>query len=101
MSTDSLIVPLDGVPFTVGMQQCVRITGEGVAGAKIVAAIDGPANVVAENSVTNVKGGHVVIGVERVEFVVRPTGSGKVTVTVTTTFLKNEPKVAKYEFDVK
>ena len=101
MSTESLIVPMDGAPFTVGMQQCVRITGEGIAGAKIVADVDGPASVVAENSVTNVKCGHVIVGKEHVEFVIRPTGPGKVKVTVTTTFLKNEPTVASYEFEVK
>ena len=42
MSTNSFIVPMDGAPFTVGIQQNVRITGEGVAGAKIIADVRRP-----------------------------------------------------------
>ena len=66
-----------------------------------MAEVDGPAEVVAENSLLTVKNGHALLGEENVEFVIRPTGQGKVTVKITTTFLKNEPAVTSYEFEVK
>jgi hypothetical protein len=97
----SVVVPQDANPFTVDRQQMVRLTAEGIAGAKIVADVDGPAELVAENSIMTVKDGHVLIGMEKKEFVIRPTGQGKVTVEITTTFLKNEPTVTNYEFEVK
>ncbi len=97
----SVIVPQDTNPFTVDCQQMVRLTGDGIAGAKIVADVDGPAEIVAENSIRAVKNGHFLLGKDDVEFVLRPTGPGKVMVKVTTTFLKNEPTVTNYEFEVK
>ena len=98
----SVVVPQDTNPFTVDRQQMVRLTGEApvVPGAKIVADVDGPAELVAENSIMTVKGGHVMLGMDKKEFVIRPTGPGKVTVKITT-FLKNEPTVTNYEFTVK
>ena len=47
-----------------------------------------------------VKNGHVMLGMDKKEFVIRPTGPGKVTAKITT-FLKNEPTVTDYEFEVK
>ena len=47
------------------------------------------------------KSGHVLLGKEQVEFAIRPTGQGKVKVQITTTFLKNEPTITNYEFEVK
>jgi hypothetical protein len=38
---------------------------------------------------------------EKVEFVIKPTTKGKVKVKITTTFLKNEPTVNNYEFEVR
>jgi len=83
------------------MHQMVRFTQGGIAGSKIVAEVDGPAEIAAENSLLTVKNGHVLIGEENVEFVIRPTGEGKVKVKITTTFLKNEPTITNYEFEVK
>ena len=103
MSTDCsiVIVPQDACPFAVEREQIVRLPGDGIAGAKIVADVDGPAEVVAENAVLTLKNGHVIVGKENVEFVIRPTGQGKVKVTITSTFLKNEPTVTNYEFEVR
>ena len=100
-SCSAVIVPQDASPFTVASQQMVRLAGEGISGSKIVADVDGPAEVAAENSVLSTKNGHVLLGVENVEFVIRPTGHGKVKVTITSTFLKNEPTITSYEFEVK
>ncbi len=96
----SVVVPQDTTPFKVDRQQMVRLTGEGIAGAKIVADVDGPAEIVAENSIMTVKDGHVLIGMDKKEFVIRPTGQGKVNVKITTTFLKNEPIIKDYEFRI-
>ena len=78
-----------------------RLTGDGIAGAKIVADVDGPAELVPQNSVVSVKNGYVLLGKDNVEFVIRPSGPGKVKVKITSTFLKNEPTVTDYEFEVK
>ena len=96
-----VVVPQDANPFTVDRQQMVRLTRDGIAGAKITADVDGPAEFVAENSIITVKDRHMLLGMDKKEFVIRPTGQGKVTVKITTTFLKNEPTVTNYEFDVK
>ena len=96
-----VIVPQDANPFTVERQQMVRLKQDGISGSEIVAEVDGPAEVVAENSLLSVKNGHVLLGKEIVEFMIRPTGQGKVEVKITTTFLKNEPTVTNYEFEVK
>jgi hypothetical protein len=96
-----VIVLQDAKPFKVERQQMVRLTGEGIAGSRIAVDVDGPAKVVAENSVLTMKGGHILIGVERVEFVIRPTGCGMVKVKITATFLNNAPTVKDYEFEVK
>ena len=103
MSTECfvMVVPQDASPFTVRRQQLVRLTGGGIAGAKIVADVDGPAELVAENSILTVKNGHGLVGEEEVEFVIRPTGEGKVKVNITTSFLKSEPTVTTFEFEVK
>ena len=71
-----VVVPQDANPFKAERQQLIRLTAEGIAGSKIVADVDGPAKVVAENSVLTAKNGRVLIGVEKVEFVIRPTGCG-------------------------
>ena len=96
-----VIVPQDANPFKMEIGQIVRLTGEGISGSKIIADLDGPAKVVAKDSVLTVQDGHILIGMEKVEFVIKPTGRGKVKVKITTTFLKNEPSVKNYEFEVK
>jgi len=98
-----VLVPQDTTAFKVEARQRVRLTGEGIAGSKIVADVDGPARIVAENSVVTVKGGHILIGVARVEFEIRPTGRGAVKVKITSTPPQPnaEPTVTNYEFEVK
>lgn len=96
-----VVVPQDACPFTVDRQQLIRLAQDGIAGSKVVAEVDGPAELVAENSLLTVKNGHHLLGKENVEFVLRPTGQGTVQVKITTTFLQNEPVVTNYEFDVK
>ncbi len=100
VSNQTVIVPEDTTPFKVQVSQQVRITGEGIAGSKLVADLDGPAKIVAENPVLTMKGGHLLIGMTKVEFVIRPTGPGKVKVKITGTFLQNPPSVTNYEFEV-
>jgi hypothetical protein len=101
VSDGTITVPQDTTPFKVQMNQQVRLTGEGIAGSKLVADVDGPAKIVAENPVLTVKGGHLLIGMTRVEFVIRPTGPGNVKVKITGTFLQNAPTVTNYEFEVR
>jgi hypothetical protein len=103
MAKRTVIVPQDITPFKAQMNQRVRLTGEGIAGSKIVADLDGPARIVAENSITTMKGGHILIGMAKVEFEIRPTGQGTVKVTITSTPPQPnaEPTVTNYEFEVK
>ena len=75
----------------------VRLMQDGISGSKIVAEVDGPAEIVAEISLLTVKNSHVLLGKEQVEFVIRPAGKGKVKVKITATFLENKPTVTNYE----
>jgi len=97
-----VVIPRDTTPFTVSEDDVVRLTGKGIAGSKIVAAIEGPAKVIAENAITErVKGKHIV-GPGNREFEIKPTGKGTVKVTITSTPpTGDKPTTAKYEFEVK
>jgi hypothetical protein len=99
----TVIIPQDTTPFKVQMNQRVRLTGEGIAGSKIVAEVDGPARIVAENSIMTLKGGQILLGVDKVEYDIKPTGQGTVKVKITSTFpqLNTAPTVQTYEFEVK
>ena len=99
----TVVVPQDTAPFKVQMNQRVRLTGEGIAGSKILADVDGPARIVAENSIMTMKGGHVLIGMAKVEFDIKPTGQGSVKVKITSTPPQPNaaPTVKDYEFEVK
>lgn len=98
----TLVVPQDTTPFKVQMNQRVRLTGEGIAGSKIVADVDGPSRIVAENSITTIKGGHILIGMAKVEYEIKPTGQGTVKVKITSTPPQPnaDPTVKTYEFEV-
>jgi hypothetical protein len=98
-----VVVPKDTDPFDVTMEQLVRLAADGIAGSKIVADVDGPAKIVAENSVITVKGGHILIGVNKKEFVIKPTEKGKVKVKITVTPPQPdaEATVKSYEFEIK
>jgi hypothetical protein len=78
----TVVVPEDGTPFTVSQKDVVRLTGNGISGSDIKAKIEGPAKVVAENIVESRSNGETPIGALRKEFEVKPTGLGKVVVTI-------------------
>jgi hypothetical protein len=98
----SVVVPRDNVPFTVAESDVVRLTGKGIAGAKIVAVVEGPAKIVAENAILERAKGKPVLGPGNREFEIKPTGSGTVSVKITSTPpAGGAPTVTKYEFEVK
>jgi hypothetical protein len=79
----------------------VRLSAQGIAGATIKAEVQGPAAVV-EYDVVELVNGRPLLGNHRKDFIVRPSGAGKVTVTIT---VQNPtgggPKETKYELQVK
>lgn len=99
----TVVIAEDDTPFTVSDDVIVRLTGEGIAGAKITAQVQGPAKLVAENVLRWAAKGHYRIGSGNKEFEVRPTGKGKVVVTIISASpIPNQtPTVTKYQFDVK
>jgi hypothetical protein len=100
--TTTVVVPLDDKPFKVGEKDTVRLSGEGIAGSKIEVKVDGPAKVTATDSISRRKNGAPLIGVTLKEFVLKPSGKGKVTakITVTPPQPDAKPKVTDYEFEV-
>ena len=99
----SVVVPEDNTPFTVSQNDVVRLTGHGISGGTITAAVVGPANVVSDNVVQRRVKGKIPIGALEKEFEIKPTKAGKVTVTITVTgpVSSTEPKAEAYEFEVK
>jgi hypothetical protein len=99
----TVIIPEDTTPFEVQRNERVRLTGEGIAGSKIVAEVEGPARIAAESAIRVVKGGKTLIGVARVEFEIVPTGKGVVKVKITSTPPQpdSKPTVTHYQFEVK
>jgi hypothetical protein len=99
----TIVIPEDNTAFTVSEDAIVRLTGEGIAGAKIKASIEGPAKIIAENTLRWVVKGHDKIGSGNKEFEVKPTGKGKITVTITSIspIPNQKPTIIKYEFEVK
>ena len=99
----TIVVPRDNTPFTVTKSDTVRLTGKGIAGTSITAKVDGPAKVVYANAILERSGGHPLVGPGNKEFEIKPTGKGKVTVTITSTGPQPDakPVVTKYEFDVR
>lgn len=99
----TVIVPNDTKPFTVEKTDIVRLTGKGIAGAKIEAKVEGPAKVVNENSVFQRVGGKNLIGSQIKEFEIQPTDTGKITVTITVTPPQPDAKATKttYHFEAK
>jgi hypothetical protein len=99
----TVIVPRDQKPFGVGKGDIVRLTGKGIAGSEIEAKVAGPAKIEATSTVREVVNGRPVIGTTVKEFDLKPTDTGKVTVTITVTPPQpNAPAITtKIEFDVK
>lgn len=102
VSSRTVLVPQDTSPFKVQMNQQVRIAAEGIAGSKLMADVDGPAQIVAENRVVTIKNGHILIGMTKAECEIKPTGQGtvKVKITVTPPQPNAQPTVQTYEFEV-
>jgi hypothetical protein len=98
----TVVVPKDNKPFTVEKSEFVRLTGEGIAGSKIEAEVEGPAKIKTTSRLREVVGGETLIGVYKKEFDLKPTGTGKVTVTITVKPPQPDAKdkVTKYVFTV-
>ena len=99
----TVVVPTDTKPFAVEKSDLVRLTGKGIAGSKITVKVDGPAKVVATSDVRELIEGRLIIGNSVKEFDLKPTGKGKVTVTVVVAPPQSDAKATetKYEFEVK
>jgi opacity protein-like surface antigen len=98
----TVYVPQDTTPFEIQQADLVRLTGQGIAGSTVQAQVQGPANV-GDYDVVVLRNGKPLIGTHRKDFIVRPSGTGKVTVTITVTGPQpgSQPQVTKYEFTVK
>jgi hypothetical protein len=99
----TVVIPTDNKPFTVSKDVIVRLTEKGIAGSRIEAKVDGSAKVESTNVVRQLVGGRPLLGSTVKEFDLRPTGTGKVTVTLTVTPPQpNAPaRVTRIEFEVK
>jgi hypothetical protein len=99
----TVVVPRDDKPFTVEKTDLVRLTGKGIAGSKIEAKVEGPAKIEATTTVRELVNGRPLIGSHIKEFDLKPSGTGKVTVTITVTPPQPDakPMVTKFEFLVK
>jgi hypothetical protein len=99
----TVIVPKDDKPFTVAQSDLVRLTGRGIAGAKIGIDVDGAAKVATTSIIREVKNGGPLIGALVKEFQLQPTGPGnvKATITVTPPQPGAQPKTSVYAFKVK
>lgn len=97
-----VVVPIDDKAFKVGEKDVVRLTGKGIAGAKIEAKVEGPGKITMENHVVERSKGGPLIGSYVKEFEITPSGKGKVKVTITVTPPQKEIKavVTTYEFEV-
>jgi hypothetical protein len=98
----TVVVPKDNKPFTVEKSEFIRLTGEGIAGSKIEAKVEGPAKIKTTSGLREVVGGETLIGVSKKQFDLKPTGTGKVTVTITVTPPQPDAKakVTKFVFTV-
>jgi hypothetical protein len=70
-------------PARVNQSDTVRIKGRGIAGAQITAKVNGAGNLDATNDVRTILNGNPLIGAELKEFMVKPTGKGKIAIAVT------------------
>jgi hypothetical protein len=98
----AIFVPLDTTPFKVSEKDIVRLVGAGIAGSNIEATVVGPAKVESKGSIHRIKSGMPVIGNTTVEFNIKPTGKGKVKVTITIKPPQPgaKPDIKTYEFEV-
>jgi hypothetical protein len=86
-------------PTKVPAESQVRIQATGIAGSEITANVTGPAKV-EQTHIIPLVNGEPTIGGYQSEFLVTPTGKGKVTVAVTVTYpTGNEPDKANYTIE--
>ncbi len=99
----SVVVPKDNKPFTVEETDIVRLSGKGIAGSSIKVKVQGPAKVENSNSVTERINGATLLGNHIKEFEIKPTGKGKVKVTISVAGPQPglPPRESEYEFQVK
>jgi len=95
-----VVVPKDNVPFKVNEKDIVRLVGEGIAGSKITAKIEGPAKEDMVNHVSARKNGQVVVGTDIVEFELKATGKGRVKVKITVVPPTGGQTEAAYEYEI-
>jgi hypothetical protein len=81
-SPADVIAPSDETPFDIKETDQVRLTAQGIAGARFEAKVEGPAKLI-ERKIIRLAKGRPLIGAQTREFDVTPTGTGKVTVTIT------------------
>jgi hypothetical protein len=98
----TVVVPLDDKPFKVAERDLVRFTGEGIAGSRIDVEVEGPAKVSATESIARRKNGMPLLGVTIKDFVLKPSGKGRVKakVTIKPPQPDAKTKVTEYEFEV-
>jgi hypothetical protein len=101
-AAQDVVVPRDEKPFKVSRTDLVRLTGRGIAGAQITANIDGPARVATTYRIQVRSNGMPLIGSNVTEFEIKPTGTGKVTVTIVVKPPQPDaqPKQTVYTFEV-
>ncbi len=99
----TVIVPTGTRPFVVSPASIVRLSARGISGSRIEATVDGPARVQDVSRIVQMREGQILIGSLLKEFDLKPTGPGKVTVTITVTspIPNTEPVVTQTEFEVR
>jgi hypothetical protein len=96
-----VLVPKDSEPFIARKDDLVRLSGKGISGSRIEVKIEGPAKVEATNIIRELHNGRALIGNIFKEFDLKPTDAGKVTASITVSPPNGEPRVTKFEFEVK
>lgn len=99
----NVIVPGDDDPFVVDKTDFVRLTAKGISGARIETKVEGPAKIETTYNVRELRNGSPMIGNSIKQFDLKPTGTGKVTVTITVTppIPTLQPHVRKIEYEIK
>ena len=97
-----IVVPENDKPFKAKQTDIVRIEGTTPSGGTVEAKVDGPAKIENTNTITKKAGDNNVIGALIKEFEIKPSGKGKVTVTITTTGpgRPTDKNTTTYEFNV-
>lgn len=98
----TVVIPEGDAPFKVAKTEIVRLTGQAIAGGNVVAKVEGPAKIETTSVIRQLSDGQPLIGALVKEFDLKPTGKGKVTVTITVTspIPDVKPEVKKVVFTV-